>query len=85
MLSARWQLQIVRQKEDESLEEFSQWFIFLQCMDILVPGRTVETFLRCCRDKEAGHSAMDRNPNSFYKALKFLKASVNNKKVLVQN
>jgi len=87
-ISARRQLQLVRQKENESLAELSQRVHFL-AMDGL-PGAleetidqiAVETFLRACRDKEAANIVMDKNPKSVYKALQYVKEAVNNRKGL---
>lgn len=42
----------------------------------------VEAFLRGCKDKEAAHLAMEKNPKSINKAFKYVKAAVNNRKVL---
>lgn len=42
----------------------------------------VEAFLRRCKDKEAAHLAMEKKPKSIYKALKYVKAAVNNHKAL---
>lgn len=50
--------------------------------DSTVDQMAVETFLRGCKDKEAAHLAMENNPNIIYKALKYVKAAVNNRKAL---
>ena len=42
----------------------------------------VESFLRGCKDKEAARCAMDKNPKTVYKALKYVKAAINNQKAL---
>lgn len=87
-IAARRQLMSIRQKEGESLEEYSQRVQFL-CMDGHPEAReetidqiSVEAFLRGCRDKEAAKSAMEKNPHSVYKALKYVKASINNQQAL---
>lgn len=87
-ISARRQLQFVRQKEEETFEEFSQRVHFLameglpKANDSTVDQMAVEAFLRGCKDKEAAHLAMEMNPKSIYKALKYVKSAVNNRKAL---
>lgn len=50
--------------------------------DSTVNQTGVEAFLRGCKDKEAAHLAMEKNPKMIYKALKYVKAVVNNRKAL---
>ena len=90
-IAARRQLMSIRQKEGENLEEYSQRVQFL-CMDGHPEAReetidqiAVEAFLRGCRDKDAAKSAMEKNPRSIYKALKYVKASQNNQQALFGN
>lgn len=50
--------------------------------DSTVDQMAVETFLSGCKDKKSSHLAMEKNPKSIYKALKYVKAAVNNRKAL---
>lgn len=87
-VAARRQLQFVKQREDESLEQFSQRVHFLALDGYpLAEKRTVqqisvEAFLRGSREKDAARTAMEKNPKDIYKALKYLKASVANQRAI---
>ena len=82
-MSARRQLQFVRQGDTESLEEFAERVQFLtmdgfhhNTSDITDQIGT-KAFLRGCREKEAVRY-MERNPKSINEALKWIKASMAN-------
>ena len=87
-ISARRQLQYVRQKEGESLEEFSQRVHFLAmdgypgARETTIHQMAIEAFLRGCRDKDAARVAMDKEPRDVYKALKYVKTAVQNNRAL---
>jgi hypothetical protein len=77
--TARRTLRSVRQKEDETLEEFSQRVYFLA--DDAYGGESkkslernaTEYFLLGCKDKPAALKAMEHKPNTIPKALKYIK------------
>jgi hypothetical protein len=87
-LTARRQLQYVRQKEEETLEELSQRVQFLAmeghpgAHNETIDQISVESFLRACKDKEAAKSAMEKDPLNIYKALKLVKAAISIRKAL---
>ena len=87
-ITVRRSLQFVKQTENEKLEEFAQRVLFL-VMDGL-PGAkqktveqiAIEHFLRGCSDKAAAAAAMDKDPQSLNKAVKYVKSHINNNKVI---
>ena len=87
-VSVRHKLQFVKQREDESVEQFSQRMHFLALDGYPAAERktvqqmATEAFLRGCREKEAARAAMEKNPKDIYKALKFVKASVANQRAI---
>jgi competence ComEA-like helix-hairpin-helix protein len=87
-MAARRQLQFIKQKEEESLEQFSQRTYFLTldgystAGDKTIQQLSIETFLRGCRDKEAAKAAMEKEPRTLHKALKYVKASAANQKAI---
>ena len=87
-VAARRQLQFIKQKETESLQDFSQRVHFMAmeghpgAKDKTINQIAVESFLRGCKDRESAHSAMDKNHSSVYDALEFVKTAINNKKAL---
>lgn len=77
--TARRMLRSIRQKEDESLEEFSQRVYFLA--DDAYPSESrkslernaTEHFLLGCKDKVAALRAMEQKPSNIPKALKYIR------------
>jgi hypothetical protein len=69
-VSARRQLQFLRQQESEQLEEFSQRIYFMAPDGFdkgnpeVVDQISTEAFLRGCRDKEAARSVLEKDPSS---------------------
>lgn len=87
-VAARRKLQYVRQKEDESIEQFSQRVHFLtldayeDAGSKTIHQMAVEAFLRGCKEKEAARAAMEKEPSSIHKALKYVKASIANQRAI---
>lgn len=85
---ARKQLHNARQREDETLEEFSQRVHFLamdgwpEAGDITQQQIAVEAFLIGCRDKRAAEVVMEREPRTIYEAQVMVKTNINNHKAL---
>jgi hypothetical protein len=85
---ARRQLPFTRQLENENVEEFSQRVYFLaldgyeSCEGNMIEEIAIETFLRGCRDKEAAMKAMDREPTTLQKAVKYVKTAIANHRAL---
>jgi hypothetical protein len=85
--SLRRELQIIRQIEDEPLEDFGDrvYAVTLKAY----PGFTerqsqslaTDAFLRGCRDKQAVILVMEKNPANILSAVRFMRASVQNLKV----
>jgi hypothetical protein len=77
-----------RQKEDKSIEEFSQRIYFLT-VDAYPEARqrtineiSVEAFLRGCRDKHAAEVSLEKEPQNVEEALRLMKSAVANHKAL---
>ena len=85
---ARKQLHSTRQREDESLEEFSQRVHFLamdgwpEAGEITQQQIAVENFLIGCRDKRAAEVIMEREPQTIYEAQVMVKSNINNHRAL---
>ncbi len=85
---ARKQLHTIRQREDESLEEFSQRVHFLAMDGHPEAGEStqqqiaVESFLIGCKEKRAAEVVMEREPKTIYEAQIMVKTNVNNHKAL---
>lgn len=85
---ARKQLHLAKQREDESLEAFSQRVHFLTLDGHPDAGENaqqqiaVEAFLIGAKDKRAAEAVMDKEPRTIYEAQKLLKTSINNHKAL---
>ena len=88
-VTARRQLQYVRQQENESLEDFSHTVYVLaldgyeKCEDDALEDIATEAFLRGCKEKEAAIKAMEKNPVTLSKAIKFVKTSLANQKAIL--
>lgn len=87
-VTARRQIQYIRQQENESLEDFAHKVYSLamdgydRCeMDTLEDIAT-EAFLRGCKEKDAAIKAMEKNPTSLSKAVKYVKTSLANQKAI---
>ena len=85
---ARRRVTTARQKEDESIEDFSQRIYFLtadaypEARQRTVNEIAVESFLRGCRDKHAAEITLDKEPVNVEEALRLMKtASANFKAV----
>ena len=87
-VTARRQLQYVRQQEHESLEDFAHKVYVLaldgyeKCDDDAIEDIATEAFLRGCKEKEAAIKAMEKNPVTLSKAIKFVKTSLANQKAI---
>ncbi|CAC5415896.1 unnamed protein product [Mytilus coruscus] len=87
-VSARRQLQYVRQQDNETLEEFAERVHFIamdgydKCNNSVIDQIGTEAFLRGCKDKEAARHVIERNPESINKALKIMKTSIANQKAI---
>ena len=87
-VSARRQLQFMRQQESEPLEEFSQriYFMALDGFDKgnpeVVDQIATEAFLRGCRDKEAARSVLEKDPSSITQAVKMVKTYIANQRAI---
>lgn len=87
-VSARRQLQYVRQQDSETLEEFAERVHFIamdgydKCDNSVIDQIGTEAFLRGCKDKEAARHVIERNPESINKALKIMKTSIANQKAI---
>ena len=81
---ARRQLPFTKQYENEGVEEFAQRVYFLaldgyeSCEGNMLEEIATETFLRGCRDKEAAMKAMDREPATLQKAVKYVRTAIAN-------
>ena len=86
--TVRRELPLLKQKETETLEEFSQPVHF-KVMDGF-PGakeRTIEQlevehFLKGCKDRNAASIALDKNPSKIHRAVKYTKDAINNRNVI---
>jgi hypothetical protein len=87
-VTTRRQLQYARQQENESLEDFAHKIYVLgldgyeKCENDALEDITTEAFLRGCKEKEAAIKAMEKNPACLSKAIKFVKTSLANQKVI---
>lgn len=87
-VSARRQLQYVRQQEGEALEEFAERVHFIvmdgydKCENSVIDQIGTEAFLRGCKDKESARHVIERNPVSINKALKLIKSAIANQKAI---
>ena len=87
-ITVRRQLQILKQEENETLEEFSQRVHFLVmngypgALESTIEQIAVEHFLKGCIDPRAASVAMDKNPTHIHNAVKYTKDAINNRKVL---
>lgn len=85
---ARRQLPFLKPHENEAMEEFSQRVYSLtldayeECEGDIIEEMAVETFLRGCREKSAARHAMDMEPRTIHKALKFAKTALANDRAL---
>lgn len=87
--TVRRQLSVLRQGEEESLEEFAERAQSLSIEGY--PGATskvtdavaVDTFLRGCREKQAALITMEKEPKTVHKALKNLKSTIHNQRALL--
>ena len=85
---ARRQLPFLKQHENETMEEFSQRVYSLtldayeECEGDIIEEMAVEAFLRGCREKSAARHAMDMEPRTIHKALKFVKTALANDRAL---
>jgi hypothetical protein len=81
---ARRQLPFTKQYENEGVEEFAQRVYFLvldgyqSCEGNVLEEIATETFLRGCQDKEAAMKAMDREPATLQKAIKYMRTAIAN-------
>lgn len=84
----RRQLPFTKQLENENVEEFAQRVYFLaldsygSCKGYMIEEIATETFLRGCRDKEAAMMAMDREPTTLQKTVKYVKTAIANHRAL---
>jgi hypothetical protein len=87
-VTARRQLQYVRQQETESLEDFAHKVYVLaldryeKCEDDALEDIATEAFIRGCKEKEAAITAMEKNPVTLSKAIKLVKTSLVNQKAI---
>jgi hypothetical protein len=87
-VTAKRQLQYVRQQENESLEDFAHTVYALaldgyeKCEDDALEDIATEAFLRGCKEKETAIQAMEKNPVALSKAIKFVKTSLANQKAI---
>lgn len=87
--TVRRQLAVLRQGEEESLEEFAERTQSLSVEGY--PGApskvtdavAVDAFLRGCREKQAALITMEKEPKSVHKALKNLKSTIHNQRALL--
>ena len=87
-VTARRQLQYTKQQEDESIEEYAHK-VYMMAMDgyekcevETLEAIATEAFLRGCKEKEAAMKAMEKNPQTLTKAVKYVKTSLANQKAL---
>ena len=84
----RRQLHYVKQDSNESLEDFSQRVYFMvmdgyeKCEQDVIDKISVEHFLKGCIDKEAAKIALEKNPKTLTKAIKYVQGSMANQKLL---
>ena len=87
-VSARRQLQFVRQQEGESLGEFAERVHFLvmdgydRCENSVIDQIGTEAFLCGCRDKDSARHVIEKNPCSINKAVKLMKSTLANQKAI---
>ena len=87
--SVRRQLLTLKQKEEDSLEEFAERAQtmaqegFPGVTNKAIRGIAVDHFLRGCRDKQAALAAMDKDPQNIHKALKYVKSAIYNQRAVM--
>ena len=87
--AVRRQLLVLKQREDESLDEYAERTLTLVSEGFptgsanIVRGLAVDQFLRGCRDKQAALSAMDKEPKTVHKALKYVKNALHNQRAVM--
>lgn len=85
----RRQLQDLRQKPDESLDEYAE-----RAQDLATDGYpgtpdafiqivATDAFLKGCSDKQAALTTMDKDPDTLDKALQYVKSAVTNQRVIL--
>lgn len=79
---ARKQLHSVKQREDETLESYSQQVHFLTINEPTVQQIATEAFLLGCKDKRAAEKVMKREPKTIYAAQTMVKTISNNHRAL---
>jgi hypothetical protein len=85
---ARKQLISARQREDETLEEFSQRVHFLtleghpDANQATLQQIAVESFLVGCKDKRAAETVMEKDPKNIFDAQDQMKAAINNHRAI---
>jgi hypothetical protein len=86
--TTRHSLHFVRQKDGESVEEFSRRVHFM-VMDGFPGARedtihqlAIEQFLKGLTDRRAASVALDKNPRRMYKALQYVVDAITNHKVI---
>ncbi|CAC5400387.1 unnamed protein product [Mytilus coruscus] len=80
---------VVRQFVDESIEEFAERIQelatdgYLNTPENVVDTIAVDAFLKGCIDKKAALFAMEKDPNTMDQALRYVKSSIHNQKILL--
>jgi 5'(3')-deoxyribonucleotidase len=88
-VTARRQLQYVRQQDNDSLEDFAHKVYLLaldgytKCEDDSLEDIATEAFLRGCKEREAAIKSMEKNPVTLSKAIKCVKTSLANQKAIL--
>ena len=78
----------MRQQENARLEDFAHKVYVLaldgyeKCEDDALEDIATEAFLRGCKEKEAAIKAMEKNPVTLSKAIKFVNTSLANQKAI---
>lgn len=86
-ITVRRQLQELKQKEDETLEEFADRAHKLAAdgypgtTEEMVETLATDAFLKGCHEKRAALTAMDKQPASLDRALQIVKNAVSNQRV----
>ena len=86
--NVRKQLQNLKQEEFESFDDFADRTYsltiegFPKTSNKTIQGVAVDVFLRGCKDKTAAYSASEKDPKNIYQALKYVKSSVYNQKLI---
>ncbi len=88
-VTVRRDLQELKQKDDEDLEEFAERAHHLAkdgypgAPDDILDMTATDAFLKGCTAKRAALSAMDRQPTSLDQAKQLVKNSISNQRVLI--